>query len=231
MTPSPTREARPPLLLAGCCTAFLALVVAAVAIASQADVIERGSLLSWAGDDVRRVDAGGVRFYLSSEFDPKPDALTTWILAAAGSVAAFAATLLWTRGSARTMAFFVLSAAGAWYLALDEGFAVHESLGHNLGFLADVPGVKRPDDLVFGLYAVGALAFLLAFRRTLLQCSPALALFGLAFAMTLGVSFLDFVDVLPGFAEEGLEIATSGVVLLGYVVLARALALEGLSPG
>jgi hypothetical protein len=231
MTRSPRRGTRPPLLLAGVCAGLLALVLLAVAIASQADVIERGSLLPWAGDDVRRVDAGGVRFYLSSEFDPRSDAVTTWILAAAGSVAAFAATLLWARGSTRTLTFFVLSAAGAWYLTLDEGFAVHESLGHNLGFLADLPGVKRPDDVIFGLYALGALAFLVAYRRTLWHSRPALALFGLAFLMTLGVSFLDFVDLLPGRAEEGLEIATSGVVLLGYVVLARALVLEELSTG
>lgn len=217
---------RGPLLLAAACAGLLALVGAAVAAAASADVVERGALLPWAGDGVRRIRLAGLEVFLSSEFDPQPDAVTTWVLVAAGSVAAFSALLVWARAPAPTLAFFVLSAAGAWFLALDEGFAVHESIGHNLGFLADLPGVRRPDDVVFGLYALVAIAFVAAYRRLLARTPGAVALYATALAMVVVVSLLDFTDLLPDKAEEGLEIVAAAVVLGGYLASARALVLE-----
>lgn len=56
-----------------------------------------------------------------------------------------------------------LLVAGIGYLPIDERFAIHESVGHNLGFLADLRGAKRPDDVVLAAYGIPAVLFLVHF--------------------------------------------------------------------
>jgi hypothetical protein len=71
-------------------------------------------------------------------------------------------------GAQRRLGWFWLIASGGLAVAAtDELLAVHESIGHNLPFLADLPGVKRPDDLLILLYLPGALAFAWWFRDVL----------------------------------------------------------------
>jgi hypothetical protein len=63
--------------------------------------------------------------------------------------------------------FWLIAAGGLGVAASDELLAIHESIGHNLPFLADLPGVKRPDDVLLALYLPGALAFAWWFRDVL----------------------------------------------------------------
>jgi hypothetical protein len=79
----------------------------------------------------------------------------------------------------RLIAFYGLIAAGLAYAGLDELFAIHESIGHNLRFLADLPGVNRPDDVVIAAYLIPVAAFGYFFRDVLLgNRHAALALAG-----------------------------------------------------
>jgi hypothetical protein len=64
----------------------------------------------------------------------------------------------------RTRWFWLIAAAGLAVAAADELLAIHESVGHNLPFLADLPGVKRPDDVLLLLYLPAALLFVWSFR-------------------------------------------------------------------
>jgi hypothetical protein len=65
-------------------------------------------------------------------------------------VAALGASLVGF-GAGRTRQMLTLSAAAAIWLGLDEGLALHETIGHDLGFLADLPWVRAPDDVIFAL--------------------------------------------------------------------------------
>ena len=97
--------------------------------------------------EVRVLDS--VTVYVDGE--PKPGlsvigGIGLIVLATAAFMTAAALRIAGRRG--RLMAFYLLIGAGLGYAGLDELFAIHESIGHNLQFLADVPGVTRPDDLV-----------------------------------------------------------------------------------
>ena len=67
----------------------------------------------------------------------------------------------------RIRAFWLIAALGLAVAAADELLAIHESVGHNLPQLADVPGVKRPDDLLMLLYVPAVVAFAWAFHDVL----------------------------------------------------------------
>jgi hypothetical protein len=101
-------------------------------------------------------------------------------------------------------------------LALDEIFAVHQTVGHNLGFLADLPGVDRPDDVVFALLGVAALAFVWSFRDILLSRRRPTQLFALG-----GAFFVIAVlgDVTSRSFEEPAEVVAAGFILAGLIVL------------
>ena len=94
-------------------------------------------------------------------------------------MALMTALLLGAVGSrARLRRFFGFAAGGLAFLAADELFAIHETVGHNLRFLADLPGVERPDDVVFLSYGLAVLVFAWLFRDILLQNVAAVRLFG-----------------------------------------------------
>jgi hypothetical protein len=112
--------------------------------------------------------------------------------------------------------FWLIASAGLAVAATDELLAVHESIGHNLPFLADLPGVKRPDDLLLLLYLPGALAFgwwfrdvLLAHRMTLWCMTAAISCFALS-----AVS-----DLLSVRLEEWFELMAGLLIAAGLVAL------------
>src|SRR5918997_4407642 len=131
-----------------------------------------------------------VTLYAPEEARPHPDKLTSMTLAAATTMMLMAFVLLTAaRSEARLRTFFAWAAAGLALLTIDETFALHELLGHNLHFLADVPGVERPDDLIFGLYPIAAGIFAWRFRDLLLADAAAARLFaigGFVFLVAVG---------------------------------------------
>ena len=112
--------------------------------------------------------------------------------------------------------FWLIASAGLAVAATDELFAMHESIGHNLPFLADLPGVKRPDDVLILLYLPGALAFAWWFRdvlrahRTTLWCmTAAISCFALSAAS----------DLLSLRLEEWFELMAGLFIAAGLVTL------------
>jgi hypothetical protein len=195
----------------------LALVVLALAAFaySRAEVVEHGHLLPWAGDDVRKARLFG-RFdlYISSETGkPSADLVNSYLLVAAAAGCFAGALLLWPPV---LRPLLLVAGAGLGYLALDEQFAVHESIGHNLAFLADIPGVKRPDDVVLAAYAIPSALFIYVFWPQLRQSPRALALLVAGLAL-FAVSTLWDLAGLP--AEELFELLPSLSILSAFAVL------------
>jgi hypothetical protein len=193
-----------------------------VVAAERASVIRQGHLLDWAGGNVREVDLGGVGVYLSSEFRFRIDDVTTWVLISLGSVAALGASLVGF-AAGRTWWMLTLSAAAGIWLGLDEGLALHETIGHNLGFLADLPGVRAPDDLIVAVYVVLAVAFAFGYRDLLARSRAALRLFAAGLAIAVLAAVLDLGSIISTRNEDVIETVAVLVLLAGYVTLVREL--------
>lgn len=205
-------------LLAGAIVAAGALVVLAVAAARQAPVLARGELLPWFENytQVARVRLAGVELYVdtSSGF---ADLMTVLALAAVALL--FAIGAVCARHDPALRRTFAVAALGAVYLGADDLLGVHETVGHNLGFLAGLPLVDHPDDVVMGLYGVVAAVFAWS-RRTLLR-GPVRRWWVIA-ASAGGLAIGH--DVLPlhlGRLEEGLEVIAGGSLLIAVVLVIR----------
>jgi hypothetical protein len=158
-----------------------------------------------------------VTLFADGESRPIPDKLSAAGLVAAATMTLMAALLLNAAGAGyRKRRFYALATAGLALLAVDELFALHETIGHNLGFLADLPGVDRPDDVVFALMGVAALVFVWSFRDILLARRRPTQLFAVG-----GVFFLmaAFGDVTSLSIEEPAEVVAAGFILAGLIVL------------
>jgi len=107
---------------------------------------------------------------------------------------------------------------GAGYLAADELLAVHETLGHNLQFLRDIPGVTRPDDAIIAFYAVPAVIFVFFFRDILLASRRARILVGLGFGLFVITALADIIGEIE--QEDALEPVASLFLFAGFITLA-----------
>jgi hypothetical protein len=170
---------------------------------------------------VRVLDS--LTLYAPDEARPHPDKLTSLVLAAATAMALMTFVLLRAaRAAARQRSFFAWASAGLALLTLDETFALHELVGHNLHFLADVPGVERPDDLLFALYAVAVAVFAWHFRDLLLAHPRAVRLFAIG-----GLFFLIAVaSDLAGWPLDEVAEPVAGLCLGAGLVLITAEALQ-----
>jgi hypothetical protein len=164
------------------------------------------------------------------EARPNPDKLTSIVLASAATMVLMTFLLLTAAGSNRRLrAFFGWAAFGLALLTLDETLAAHELLGHNMQFLADVPGVTRPDDLIFALYPLAAAGFTWHFRDIVFGESPAVVV---AFAIGAILLVVAVVGDLAGSSLEEVAEPFAGLYLIGglAVLSARVLRRElGLS--
>ena len=229
---------------AGMRTLLIAATAAAVltCAATAEEEARGGDLLPYESAEVVRYEVlGGLTVYVESEPAGGWDLLNAGLL---GLVALTAGMGWWRLRSREDAAQGALPEGdGGWpsparvrllgglalvagALGLDEALALHETAGHNLRFLASLPGVERPDDalVVAGALVLGAA--LLAAWRVLARVPAALAVLGLAavfgFAAALG-------DPL-GFAyEEQLEVVSAALVLFAALLLSRGLAAESSS--
>ena len=174
--------------------------------------------------EVRVLDS--LTVYVDGEPKPGPSVIggiALIVLATAAFMTAVALRLAHARR--RLVGFYLVVCAGLGFAGLDELFAIHESVGHNLQFLADVPGVSRPDDLVIALYLVPTIAFAYLFRDVFLSDRRA------AFALGAGVALFALstgADLMSLRAEEYLELLAgisiaAGIALLMSVHLRRNL--------
>jgi hypothetical protein len=191
------------------------VVLLAVVAYVNAEIVEHGHLLPWAGDDVRKARFFD-RFdlYISSETGkPSADLVNSYLLLATAAVCLTASILL---DPPDLRVLLVVAGIGIAYLAIDEQFAIHESVGHNLRFLADLPGVKRPDDVVLAAYSIPSALFIYYFRP-LLRASPRTMTLLVTTLLLFGVSAAWDLSGLP--AEEIFELAPSLALLGAFVFL------------
>jgi hypothetical protein len=189
-----------------------ALVLGAIA---TAQVLESGSLVDYTKARIDRVEVfGGVELLIEREAPTKLDALNALVLAALSGVAALAWWRLPRPRPRRLVRFLGLLAIGAGFLSLDEVLALHETIGHNLGFLQDVTGAHSPDDVVIVLYSLPALAFLGAFRDVVLASRVASVLVAGGLAAYAAAAALDVADAIVD--EQLVEVTSSLLLLAGF---------------
>jgi hypothetical protein len=153
--------------------------------------------------------------YAAEESRPESDKLSAIGLVAAATMMFMALLLLnAVRASSRVRRFYMFGAAGLAFLAADESFGLHETLGHNLQFLADLPGVTRPDDLIFSLYVIPAAIFAWYFRDVLLAHRNAVRLFAVG-SFFVAVAVIG--DLLGSGVDELAEPITAFCLLAGLV--------------
>jgi hypothetical protein len=192
------------------------LFAGVIALRATEHVVRQGDIFGFGA--VAEVELFG-RFtvYRDSETLTHMDLLNGFLLIAIASTSFFVALLL-SAGSRieRRFLFFVVATFGAAYLAADEVLGLHETLGANLRFLAELPGIRHPDDAVFAAYALPVAVFVYCFRAILASSRRTLAvLAGGAGLYVLGV----VMDVRSLPYEEYVEPLASWALLVGFVSL------------
>jgi hypothetical protein len=186
---------------------------------SAYEVVETGrNLRPYDSGEVYKIRlADQLTVYAAGETKPNTDSISGSALVALATAALMTSLLLGAIGGLRRLrAFYAIAAAGFAFLAFDEFFAVHETIGHNLVFLADLPGVERPDDLIIALYLIPAAAFLFYFRDVLTASRRAVGLFVAAIGAFLFVGLSDLAGVA---ADEPFEILSAACIAAGFVSL------------
>jgi hypothetical protein len=202
------------LIVAG---ALLLLAVGGYLVVSP-EVLDKGHLLAYTDQTVWRVRLfNALDVWVAKESIRALDAVNGLILAAGAGMAAMGA-LLTGLMAPRTNRFFLIITAGLAYLAADELFGLHKTLGYNLDFLARMPGTDSPDHVVFALYVFPALAFLVFYWDLILASrwgarlmSGGVLLFGAAAGLKL---------VNTGIDEQWVEPASSVVLVSGLALVA-----------
>jgi hypothetical protein len=206
---------------------------ALIAIAAVVTVAGIGMLLAPSlyevvdkGEDVRPYDSGvvykirvadSVTFYAAEESQPDMDAISGSVLVALTVASLITLLVLRTAGKdLRLRRFYALASLGFGLLAVDEFFAIHETIGHNLPLLTDLPGIERPDDALFTLLVIPAIVFVYAYRDILFGTRRLQWLFAGAFAAFALAAGSDIIGV---SADEPLEVISGACILGGFASL------------
>src|SRR5215207_1688318 len=215
--------------------ATVALAAVLFSASSLYDVVDKGK-----GPPIVPYEGGGVVYkvrvldlfnvYADEESRPAPDKLSSVGLVAAASMSLMTLLLLTAAGAgARRRRFYAFATAGLALLAADELFAFHETLGHNLRFLADLPGVERPDDLVFLSYALPVGVFAWLFRDIFLADRLTVQLLAVGAVFYAVAAAGDIAGVGVDEPAEGVAAICllAGLVILTAATLREELALSG----
>jgi hypothetical protein len=213
--------------------AVVALLAAAVIlVGSTYHILDEGELLEYTRGYVYKVEVLGMfELWAEPEVKPRFDVFNSLMLVSISSMALLAAILLQVVAPGapqETHRFFLATWVGFGFLGLDELLGVHESIGHNVQFLRELPAVERPDDVVSLLYVVPAMVYLIYFRHTITASPWAPRLFGAALAIFVLAAILEL-----GFGarwEENLEVVGVLVLGAGFVVLFVRLLASALRP-
>jgi hypothetical protein len=178
------------------------------------------------GRDLRPYESGEIyeirvaesfTVYAAAESKPDMDAISGSVLVALATAALFACLLLGAVGANRRLRlFYGLASAGFAFLAADEFFAIHETVGHNLLFLTNAPGVERPDDLIIAGYLVPAAAFLYYFRDLLANSRRAIVFFAAAVGLFVLAGACDLAGLI---LDEPLEVLSAACIAAGFATL------------
>lgn len=206
---------------------------ALIAIAAVVAVAGVGMLLAPSlyevvneGDDIRPYDSGvvyeirvadSVTIYAAEESRPNMDSISGSVLVALAVASLITSLVLRAAGKdLRLRHFYALASLGFALLAIDELFAIHETIGHNLPVLTDLPGVERPDDVLFSLLLIPALVFVYGYRDILFGTRRLRWLFAGAFAAFVLAASSDTIGIA---ADEPLEVVSGAFILGGFASL------------
>lgn len=211
---------RPRVLIVAAAVALLALMIFGYVLSKNYKVLAEGALLPYTDGKVARLRLfDAVTLYVAKERTRPLDVLNVVLFAMTAGVSFFTLVLLDMLATARgkVAAFFVVALVGAVWLAADEGIGIHETIGYNLDFLRDVPGVHRPDDLVFASYGMPALVIVVVFRKVILASRAAVACFAAALALFVAAAFFDVVGI---GLDEICEPMSTACLLAGFTLIA-----------
>jgi len=149
------------------------------------------------------------------------------LLMLASAAFAVAAMFRIARGGRRLGAFYLVAAIALGFAGLDKLLAVHETAGHNLQFLADVPGVERPDDLLVVLYVVPVIVIGYLFRDVLADDRRGAAALGIGAGL---FALSAFADLASSRAEKQLELVAGLFLAGGLGKLAHTHLVQALRP-
>jgi len=203
------------------------LAVAALGFFALQDyqVVNKGQILPYTRGHIYEILVfGKYSIFVEPEVYLSSDVFNAIIMLGVAYISLTFGTLVFRRERpvvSKEFLFFASMSVAMFYLAADELFGIHESLGHNLRFLAKIPGVSRPDDFIIGMYGVGALIYLYIFRGVFLSARRSFRYFGAALSLFIVAAFLDLTTLR---FEEVVEVAASvlflsGVLSLGFQVM------------
>ncbi len=214
-SPSRTSRGLSPLLA---CVAVAMVGVIFLALYTTADVVEEGQILSYTPANAERISTVvGVELIVQNEPPNRVDSLTAAMLIA---IAMIGALLFLALPGARPKVqwFYSLLGLGAALLAVDEILGAHEAIGANMQFLGDLPGVNSPEDVVFGLYLLPALAFLIFFREKLASTTVSRWAITTGLLLFIAAAMLDVLDAIMD--EQLVEAASIAALLVGFTSIA-----------
>jgi len=214
-SPRSTGRRRGPLIVGS----LAGLVLIAALGYLTGGTVEQGQLLPYTDSEARRVELFGA-FDVTFQIEP-PSRLDAVGAAILGGLAAIALlmTLVVASGSQSQLTWFWgLLALGAAALSLDELLGGHETIGANLRFLDDIPFTNSPEDVVIGLYAIPAGAYLFAFRDRIRSSQAGLLLVGAGIVLYALAAALDLLDELMD--EQWVELASMTALFLGFLTIA-----------
>ncbi len=209
----------------GLAIVLLALVVLGYFALHDYQVLNKGQILPYTRGYIYEIQVfGKYSIFVEPEVYLSSDVFNAAIMLGVAYISLTFGTLLYRRERPRVskeLVFFATLSFAMFYLSADELFGIHESLGHNLRYLAKIPGVSRPDDFIIALYGVGALIYLFVFRGVFLSARRSFRYFGAALAMFIVAALLDLAALR---FEEVIEVIASvlflaGVLSLGYQVM------------
>lgn len=186
---------------------------------SAYEVLDKGQLLPYTEGKVYKVGfPGGLILYFEFEVKPSFDLLNVYLLVGVAFAALVFSLVLAciARDTGQPFRFFVLAFLGMSYLGADELIGIHETLGHNLQWLAALPFVERPDDAIVLFFVVPAVAILIFFRSVIFASRPATFLFAICFACFL---FAAVADILALPIEEPVEVIATAIMLAALLML------------
>lgn len=201
-----------------------ALLLLGVALLRQAEVVARGQLLEFfASYEVTRVRLAGAELYVDTSGGGQ-DLITAACLGTLGVILLGAARASRRTAAApwRTVHAFAAAGGAALYLAGDDVLAVHETIGHNLAFLAGLPLIDHPDDAIVGVYAMALIAFAWSRRDLVAHAPRARRLLAVAAALAGAAVAHDVLPLHLSMVEEMLEVGAAAALLAGGVSLVDA---------
>lgn len=213
---STRRRFGPRTLLGVLAGAGCALFFGFIALRANLAFVREGDLFGFGTVDEFEL-FGRFTVYRDPEVLTQMDLLNGYLLMAIASMSFFVALLLSASDRVeRRFVFFVVTALGAAFLAADEVLGLHETLGANLRFLAQLPGIRHPDDAVFAAYALPVAVFVYCFRTIFASSRRALGVLALGGGLYVLAAVMDVTAVA---FEEYVETLASFVLLIGFVSL------------